>query len=288
MFHPLDHPLERGWVGRLEGDRVIHLAAQTLQSFFTGGGTAREHAEYPLAEVAPRARAPPARDPRLRRPDGVRVRQSRGRRRPGRRDPRTEGRRARPASRGRHRADGRSQASRSLRTGAIPPRRRRTATSRSASGRSSSRPTSSSASRRRRPRTGARRSSAPEKCATRRPLRLGGRRALAAEGPGSCSRAISSPVPPRRCRPSPPGSEVEVEFEGDRRPPPVGRSARLRVRLVLDWDGTVTEIDGLDLALREFGDEGVYAKHEALLGRGLTLHEVIAGEFRPSGRRSTR
>ena len=29
----------------------IQLAAQTLQSFFTGGGTAREHAEYPLAEV---------------------------------------------------------------------------------------------------------------------------------------------------------------------------------------------------------------------------------------------
>jgi 2-hydroxy-3-keto-5-methylthiopentenyl-1-phosphate phosphatase len=50
--------------------------------------------------------------------------------------------------------------------------------------------------------------------------------------------------------------------------------------LVLDWDGTVTEIDGLDLALREFGDEGVYERHEALLGRGLTLHEVIAGEFR--------
>ena len=47
MFHPLDHPLERGWVGRIEGERVIHLAAQTLQSFFTGGGTAREHAEYP-------------------------------------------------------------------------------------------------------------------------------------------------------------------------------------------------------------------------------------------------
>jgi hypothetical protein len=43
--------MERGWVGRVEGDRVIHLAAQTLQSFFTGGGTAREHAEYPLAEV---------------------------------------------------------------------------------------------------------------------------------------------------------------------------------------------------------------------------------------------
>ena len=51
MFHPIGHPLERGWVGRVEDDRVVHLAAQTLQSFFTGGGSAREHAEYPLAEV---------------------------------------------------------------------------------------------------------------------------------------------------------------------------------------------------------------------------------------------
>lgn len=51
MFHPVSHPLERGWVGRVDGDRVVQLAAQTLQSFFTGGGTAREHAEYPLAEV---------------------------------------------------------------------------------------------------------------------------------------------------------------------------------------------------------------------------------------------
>jgi hypothetical protein len=50
MFHPLGHPLERGWVGRIDGDRVVQLAAQTLQSFFTGGGTAREHAEYPLEE----------------------------------------------------------------------------------------------------------------------------------------------------------------------------------------------------------------------------------------------
>ena len=51
MFRPLDRPLERGWPGRIEGDRVIHLAAQTLQSFFTGGGQAREHAEYALADV---------------------------------------------------------------------------------------------------------------------------------------------------------------------------------------------------------------------------------------------
>jgi fumarylacetoacetate (FAA) hydrolase len=51
MFTPRELALERGWPGRIEGDRVIQLAAQTLQSFFTGGGEAREHAEYPLADV---------------------------------------------------------------------------------------------------------------------------------------------------------------------------------------------------------------------------------------------
>jgi hypothetical protein len=51
MFHPVDHPLERGWVGRIDGEHVTQLAAQTLQSYFTGGGAAREHAVYPLAAV---------------------------------------------------------------------------------------------------------------------------------------------------------------------------------------------------------------------------------------------
>jgi hypothetical protein len=51
MFHPVDHPLERGWVGRSDGEHVTQLAAQTLQSFFTGGGAAREHAVYPLPSV---------------------------------------------------------------------------------------------------------------------------------------------------------------------------------------------------------------------------------------------
>jgi hypothetical protein len=51
MFHPVDHPLERGWVGRIDGEHVTQLAAQTLQSFFTGGGAAREHAVYPLQAV---------------------------------------------------------------------------------------------------------------------------------------------------------------------------------------------------------------------------------------------
>ena len=36
MFHPNDNPLDRGWVGRIDGDRMLHLAAQTLQSFFLG------------------------------------------------------------------------------------------------------------------------------------------------------------------------------------------------------------------------------------------------------------
>src|SRR3954452_21308488 len=51
MFSPQGQDLPRGWPGRIEGDRVIQLAAQTLQAFFSGGGTAREHAEFPLAEV---------------------------------------------------------------------------------------------------------------------------------------------------------------------------------------------------------------------------------------------
>jgi hypothetical protein len=55
MFSPKEMGLERGWPGRIEGDRVIQLAAQTLQAFFTGGGEAREHAEYALDDVVFRA-----------------------------------------------------------------------------------------------------------------------------------------------------------------------------------------------------------------------------------------
>ena len=52
------------------------------------------------------------------------------------------------------------------------------------------------------------------------------------------------------------------------------------MNVVLDWDGTVTEVDGLHLVLLEFGDEEIFEAHESRLGRELTLHEVIAGEFR--------
>jgi 2-hydroxy-3-keto-5-methylthiopentenyl-1-phosphate phosphatase len=53
-----------------------------------------------------------------------------------------------------------------------------------------------------------------------------------------------------------------------------------RVRLVLDWDGTVTEEDTLHLVLLEFGDVALYERAEADLDRrALTLNEVIAREF---------
>jgi 2-keto-4-pentenoate hydratase/2-oxohepta-3-ene-1,7-dioic acid hydratase in catechol pathway len=55
MFSPGDQNLERGWPGRIDGDVVVQLAAQTLQAYFTGGGDAREHATYPVADVTLRA-----------------------------------------------------------------------------------------------------------------------------------------------------------------------------------------------------------------------------------------
>jgi hypothetical protein len=64
MFTPRELALERGWPGKLENESVIQLAAQTLESFFTGGGTAREHAVYPLADV--QLRAPVLRPPSIR------------------------------------------------------------------------------------------------------------------------------------------------------------------------------------------------------------------------------
>jgi 2-hydroxy-3-keto-5-methylthiopentenyl-1-phosphate phosphatase len=52
------------------------------------------------------------------------------------------------------------------------------------------------------------------------------------------------------------------------------------MNVAVDWDGTVTEVDGLHLVLLEFGEEEIFEAHESRLGRDLTLHEVIAGEFR--------
>lgn len=55
MFSPAAAELERGWPGRIDGDVVVQLAAQTLQSFFSSGSSAREHAEFSLADVVLRA-----------------------------------------------------------------------------------------------------------------------------------------------------------------------------------------------------------------------------------------
>jgi 2-hydroxy-3-keto-5-methylthiopentenyl-1-phosphate phosphatase len=52
------------------------------------------------------------------------------------------------------------------------------------------------------------------------------------------------------------------------------------MRLVLDWDGTVTERDTLDLVLQQFGDAEIYERVESELEAGtMTLNEVIAAEF---------
>jgi 2-hydroxy-3-keto-5-methylthiopentenyl-1-phosphate phosphatase len=52
------------------------------------------------------------------------------------------------------------------------------------------------------------------------------------------------------------------------------------MRVALDWDGTVTERDTLDLVLQEFGDAEIYERVEAELEVGtMTLNEVIAAEF---------
>jgi 2-hydroxy-3-keto-5-methylthiopentenyl-1-phosphate phosphatase len=47
------------------------------------------------------------------------------------------------------------------------------------------------------------------------------------------------------------------------------------LKLVLDWDGTVTERDSLVQVIERFGDVAVYEESEERLGRDLTLHEVI-------------
>src|SRR3954452_22093267 len=64
MFTPRELSLERGWPGRIEGDWVVQLAAQTLEALFTGGDRAREHNIYPLEDVA--LRAPVLRPPSIR------------------------------------------------------------------------------------------------------------------------------------------------------------------------------------------------------------------------------
>ena len=50
------------------------------------------------------------------------------------------------------------------------------------------------------------------------------------------------------------------------------------MRLVLDWDGTVTERDTLVAVVMRFGDRAVLDRMESDAGRTITQHEVIARE----------
>lgn len=50
------------------------------------------------------------------------------------------------------------------------------------------------------------------------------------------------------------------------------------MRVVVDWDGTATEVDSLQLVLAEFGDERASSRCRTAIGRPLALHEAIALE----------
>lgn len=51
------------------------------------------------------------------------------------------------------------------------------------------------------------------------------------------------------------------------------------MRLVVDWDGTITARDSLVQVIHEFGDPALLAELEPRVGVDLTLHEEIALEF---------
>jgi 2-hydroxy-3-keto-5-methylthiopentenyl-1-phosphate phosphatase len=50
------------------------------------------------------------------------------------------------------------------------------------------------------------------------------------------------------------------------------------VRLVLDWDGTVTDRDTLVAVVLRFGDKAVFDRLDGEIGRTRTQHQVIARE----------
>jgi 2-hydroxy-3-keto-5-methylthiopentenyl-1-phosphate phosphatase len=60
---------------------------------------------------------------------------------------------------------------------------------------------------------------------------------------------------------------------------PSGPRRRGGVRLVLDWDGTVTERDTLELVIERFGDIATYRRTGALMGRSLTHDQALALSF---------
>ncbi len=51
------------------------------------------------------------------------------------------------------------------------------------------------------------------------------------------------------------------------------------MRLALDWDGTVTERDTLELVIESFGDMATYRRTGELMGTALTHDEALARSF---------
>jgi 2-hydroxy-3-keto-5-methylthiopentenyl-1-phosphate phosphatase len=51
------------------------------------------------------------------------------------------------------------------------------------------------------------------------------------------------------------------------------------MRLVLDWDGTVTERDTLGLVIEWFGDRATYRRNGWLMGRSLTHDQALSSSF---------
>jgi 2-hydroxy-3-keto-5-methylthiopentenyl-1-phosphate phosphatase len=51
------------------------------------------------------------------------------------------------------------------------------------------------------------------------------------------------------------------------------------MRLVLDWDGTVTERDTLGLVVEWFGDRATYRRNGPLMGRSLTHDQALVSSF---------
>jgi 2-hydroxy-3-keto-5-methylthiopentenyl-1-phosphate phosphatase len=51
------------------------------------------------------------------------------------------------------------------------------------------------------------------------------------------------------------------------------------VTLVLDWDGTVTERDMLELVIERFGDVATYRRTGAAIGRSLSHDDALAHSF---------
>jgi 2-hydroxy-3-keto-5-methylthiopentenyl-1-phosphate phosphatase len=51
------------------------------------------------------------------------------------------------------------------------------------------------------------------------------------------------------------------------------------VRLVLDWDGTVTDRDTLELVIGRFGDIATYRRTGVLMGRSLSHDDALARSF---------